>query len=44
MIGALSIGMSIGRIPREETMMREGVPGYADYAATVRFRLLPHVW
>jgi protein-S-isoprenylcysteine O-methyltransferase Ste14 len=43
-VGALSIGMSIGRIPREETMMREGVPGYADYAAKVRFRLLPHVW
>jgi protein-S-isoprenylcysteine O-methyltransferase Ste14 len=42
--GALSIGMSLSRIPREERMMREGVPGYADYAAKVQFRLLPGVW
>jgi protein-S-isoprenylcysteine O-methyltransferase Ste14 len=42
--GALSVAMSIGRIPREEKMMREGVPGYADYAAKVRFRLLPGLW
>jgi len=43
-IGALSVAMSIGRIPREEKMMREGVRGYADYAAKVRFRLLPGLW
>jgi protein-S-isoprenylcysteine O-methyltransferase Ste14 len=42
--GALSVTMSIGRIPREEKMMWEGVPGYADYAAKVRFRLLPGIW
>ncbi len=42
--GALSIAMSILRIPREEKMMREGVPGYAEYAAKVQYRLLPGIW
>jgi protein-S-isoprenylcysteine O-methyltransferase Ste14 len=28
----------------EEAVMREGLPGYGDYAAKVRFRLLPGVW
>jgi protein-S-isoprenylcysteine O-methyltransferase Ste14 len=43
-LGALSIGMSLVRIPREERMMEEGVPGYGEYSAKVRFRLLPGVW
>jgi protein-S-isoprenylcysteine O-methyltransferase Ste14 len=43
-IGLLSIAVSIDRIPREERMVREGVPGYADYTAQVRFRLLPGIW
>jgi protein-S-isoprenylcysteine O-methyltransferase Ste14 len=42
--GLLSIAVSIDRIPREERMVREGVPGYADYAAKVRFRVLPGIW
>jgi len=42
--GILSIAVSIDRIPREEKMMLEGVPGYADYAAKVRFRVLPGIW
>jgi protein-S-isoprenylcysteine O-methyltransferase Ste14 len=42
--GALAIAMSVARIPREEKMMRDGVSGYAEYAAKVRFRLLPGVW
>jgi protein-S-isoprenylcysteine O-methyltransferase Ste14 len=42
--GVLSIAMSIGRIPREEKMLREGVPGYTDYAAQVRYRVLPGIW
>lgn len=41
--GALSIGVALGRIPRVERMMREGVPGYADYTAKVPFRLLPGI-
>ena len=32
------------RILREEKMMREGVPGYAEYAQAVRYRLLPRIW
>ena len=28
----------------EEAMLMDGLPGYGDYAAKVRFRLLPGVW
>ncbi len=28
----------------EETMLMDGLPGYRDYAAKVRFRLVPGVW
>jgi len=37
--GELSVGVALDRIPREERMMREGGPGYADYPAKVPFRL-----
>ena len=42
--GILSLAMSIHRIPREETMMRQGVSAYAGYAEKVRFRVLPGIW
>lgn len=32
------------RIHIEERTLREGLSGYADYAARVRYRLLPGVW
>lgn len=32
------------RIAIEERTLREGLPGYAEYAARVRYRLLPGVW
>ena len=32
------------RIGIEERTLREGLPGYADYASRVRYRLLPGVW
>lgn len=32
------------RIRIEERTLREGLSGYADYAARVRYRLLPGVW
>ncbi|SFJ93915.1 methyltransferase family protein [Bradyrhizobium sp. cf659] len=32
------------RIRIEERTLREGLPGYSDYAARVRYRLLPGVW
>ncbi len=44
LIGEIAIIVALDRIPREERMMRDGVPGYAAYASKVRFRLLPRVW
>lgn len=32
------------RIHIEERTLRAGLPGYSDYAARVRYRLLPGVW
>jgi protein-S-isoprenylcysteine O-methyltransferase Ste14 len=32
------------RIRIEERTLTTGLPGYADYAARVRYRLLPGVW
>jgi protein-S-isoprenylcysteine O-methyltransferase Ste14 len=34
----------IVRIPIEERTLRAGLPGYDDYAARVRYRLIPFVW
>ena len=38
-VGALSV-----RIFIEEAALRQGLPGYGDYAARVRYRLIPSVW
>jgi protein-S-isoprenylcysteine O-methyltransferase Ste14 len=38
-LGALSV-----RIFIEEAALRKGLPGYGDYAARVRYRLIPGVW
>jgi protein-S-isoprenylcysteine O-methyltransferase Ste14 len=38
-VGALSV-----RIFIEEAALRQGLPGYGDYAARVRYRLIPGVW
>ena len=32
------------RIPIEEAALRAKLPGYADYAERVRYRLIPGVW
>ena len=32
------------RVLGEEVMLMDGLPGYRDYAAKVRFRLVPGVW
>ncbi len=32
------------RIPIEERALRAGLPGYDDYAARVRYRLIPLIW
>jgi protein-S-isoprenylcysteine O-methyltransferase Ste14 len=34
----------IARIDGEERLLRDGLPGYRDYAAKVRYRLIPGVW
>lgn len=40
----LGAGFVVLRIQGEERVLREGLPGYAAYAARVRWRLLPGVW
>lgn len=43
-LGAPIVLLAVTRIVREEQYLRRNVPGYAEYAQTVRWRLLPHVW
>jgi protein-S-isoprenylcysteine O-methyltransferase Ste14 len=38
------IGLLCIRIPIEERVLRAGLEGYDEYAAHVRYRLIPHVW
>jgi protein-S-isoprenylcysteine O-methyltransferase Ste14 len=40
----LFIPLLAARLLGEEAMLRDGLPGYRDYTAKVRFRLLPGVW
>ena len=48
MVGVVSAFVLIGllciRIPIEERALRAGLEGYEDYAARVRYRLIPYVW
>ena len=37
-------GLFVYRTYREDRMLIHGLPGYAEYAERVRFRLLPGVW
>jgi protein-S-isoprenylcysteine O-methyltransferase Ste14 len=41
--GAIAIGIAI-RIPGEEHELRRHLAGYNDYAARVRYRLIPFIW
>ena len=41
---ALFLPLLIARVIGEEAMLMDGLPGYREYAAKVRFRLLPRVW
>jgi protein-S-isoprenylcysteine O-methyltransferase Ste14 len=43
-IGALAIPLLLWRCIGEDRMLRAGLPGYADYAARVRWRLIPGIW
>ncbi|NLC57476.1 MAG: isoprenylcysteine carboxylmethyltransferase family protein [Armatimonadetes bacterium] len=38
------LALLVARIIGEERVLREGLEGYAEYAARVRYRLIPGVW
>jgi len=40
----LIVGFLTIRIFIEERALRKGLPGYSEYAARVRYRLVPYVW
>jgi protein-S-isoprenylcysteine O-methyltransferase Ste14 len=40
----LFIALLLLRIPIEERMLRKNLEGYDEYAARVRYRLVPGVW
>lgn len=45
LIGSAVLMVAIGwRATREEQTLRNGLAGYADYMARVRYRLVPYVW
>jgi protein-S-isoprenylcysteine O-methyltransferase Ste14 len=39
-----AIVLTVRRTLLEEAMLREGLPGYSEYAVRVRYRVLPGVW
>ena len=41
---AVTLPLMAARALGEEAMLMSGLPGYRDYAAKVRYRLLPGVW
>lgn len=41
---ALAVLALVARTRREDDMLRRELKGYADYAARVRYRLLPGIW
>lgn len=41
---AVFIPLLAARALGEEAMLMDGLPGYRDYAAKARFRLIPGVW
>src|SRR5262249_50393985 len=44
LIGLAGIPFILRRTVYEDRLLRTELPGYADYAARVRYRLLPSVW
>jgi protein-S-isoprenylcysteine O-methyltransferase Ste14 len=42
--GLLILALIARRAVLEERTLRQELPGYADYMAEVRYRLVPHVW
>lgn len=44
LVVVLFVPLLAARIAGEEAVLREGLPGYREYVAKVRFRLMPGVW
>jgi protein-S-isoprenylcysteine O-methyltransferase Ste14 len=44
LLAPLLVGLFAIRAVIEEDALRDGLPGYADYTARVRYRLIPGVW
>ncbi|HEY3352110.1 MAG TPA: isoprenylcysteine carboxylmethyltransferase family protein [Polyangia bacterium] len=44
LLAAAPIAVSVLRVIVEERVLRHALPGYVDYARSVRWRLVPHVW
>jgi protein-S-isoprenylcysteine O-methyltransferase Ste14 len=45
LLPALAIVIAtVVRAGLEDRMLREGLPGYEEYARTTRFRLVPGLW
>jgi protein-S-isoprenylcysteine O-methyltransferase Ste14 len=42
--GAVIVGLFVYRTFREDRMLKDGLPGYPEYAEKVRYRLLPGIW
>lgn len=43
-VSAVSVAMLVTRIALEDRALRTELPGYANYAGRVRYRLLPGIW
>jgi protein-S-isoprenylcysteine O-methyltransferase Ste14 len=43
-VAALLTGVAIRRTALEDQTLHGELPGYRDYAARVRYRLVPGVW
>jgi protein-S-isoprenylcysteine O-methyltransferase Ste14 len=43
-VAGLTVGWVALRTAREDRLLRRELPGYASYAARVRWRLLPGLW
>jgi len=41
---AVPIGLLAARIVLEERLLKRSLPGYPEYAARVRSRLVPGIW
>jgi len=44
LFSSVLIAIIILRTALEDRLLRSGLSGYAEYAQTVRYRLIPHVW